>query len=134
MSISGNCGLVEIWVTQPPWPSREPFKVMTSWREDVQRLTNAVLCDEAQLYNLSRREYGSFVVREVHRAARMLKSGGIQTNEDIADAVEDVNYAQEIETKMEGQLTVEMKRQSTLDAYMDAMEWGRQCTVGAYMD
>merc|ERR1719240_1253506 len=37
--------------------------------EDVQMLINAVLQDANELYKLSRREYGSFVVREVHRAA-----------------------------------------------------------------
>lgn len=42
--------------------------------EDVQRLTHAVLHDAGQVADLSRREYGSFVVREVNRAARMLRS------------------------------------------------------------
>lgn len=41
--------------------------------EDVQRLTQAVLHDSGQLAELSRREYGSFVVREVNRAARLLR-------------------------------------------------------------
>jgi len=41
--------------------------------EDVQRLTKAVLHDAGQLAELSRREYGSFVVREVNRAARLLR-------------------------------------------------------------
>jgi len=41
--------------------------------EDVQRLTHAVLQDAGQLAELSRREYGSFVVREVNRAARLLR-------------------------------------------------------------
>jgi hypothetical protein len=40
--------------------------------EDVQRLTHTVLHDAGQLADLSRREYGSFVVREVNRAARNL--------------------------------------------------------------
>jgi len=116
-------------------------------REDVQRLTHAVLCDEAQLYNLSRREYGSFVVREVHRAARLLESGGIQTDADVSNEIEDssctqdmpaatadVHCEQDMRTQTEGQFAVEMERQCTLDAYVNAMEWGRQCTVGAYMD
>lgn len=42
--------------------------------EDVQRLTHAVLHDAGQLADLSRREYGSFVVREVNRAARQLRT------------------------------------------------------------
>lgn len=42
--------------------------------EDVKRLTHAVLHDAGQLADLSRREYGSFVVREVNRAARMLRT------------------------------------------------------------
>jgi len=41
--------------------------------EDVQRLTQSVLHDAGQLAELSRREYGSFVVREVNRAARLLR-------------------------------------------------------------
>jgi hypothetical protein len=40
--------------------------------DDVERLMHAVQHDAGQLADLSRREYGSFVVREVHRAARML--------------------------------------------------------------
>mmetsp|Transcript_142062 Transcript_142062/g.247529 ORF Transcript_142062/g.247529 Transcript_142062/m.247529 type:complete len:507 (-) Transcript_142062:101-1621(-) len=39
--------------------------------EDVQRLTQVVLADAGQLADLSRREYGSFVVREVNRARRL---------------------------------------------------------------
>jgi hypothetical protein len=42
--------------------------------EDVQRLTKVVLDDAGQLADLSRRQYGSFVVREVNRAARMLQA------------------------------------------------------------
>lgn len=42
--------------------------------EDVQRLTHAVLHDAGQLADLSRREYGSFVVREVNRAAKMMRT------------------------------------------------------------
>jgi len=42
--------------------------------EDVHRLTQAVLQDAEQLADLSRREYGSFVVREVNRVARNLRS------------------------------------------------------------
>jgi hypothetical protein len=41
--------------------------------DDVQMLTQAVLHDAGQLADLSRREYGSFVVREVNRAAKMLR-------------------------------------------------------------
>jgi len=41
--------------------------------EDVQRLTHTVLRDAGKLAHLSRREYGSFVVREVNRAARKLR-------------------------------------------------------------
>jgi len=51
--------------------------------EDIQRLTQAVLQDAGQLYQLSRREYGSFVVREVNRAARLLQGGSDQTGEDV---------------------------------------------------
>jgi len=40
--------------------------------EDVQRLTKVVLSDAGQLADLSRRQYGSFVVREVNRATRLL--------------------------------------------------------------
>jgi len=43
-------------------------------QEDVQHLTHAVLHDAGQLADLSRREYGSFVVREVNRAARLLRA------------------------------------------------------------
>jgi hypothetical protein len=39
--------------------------------EDVQSLTEVVLGEAGQLADLSRRQYGSFVVREVHRAARL---------------------------------------------------------------
>lgn len=42
--------------------------------EDVRRMTHAVLHDAGQLADVSRREYGSFVVREVKRAAKMLQS------------------------------------------------------------
>lgn len=41
-------------------------------KEDVHHLTHAVLRDAGQLADLSRREYGSFVVREVNRAAKNL--------------------------------------------------------------
>jgi len=41
--------------------------------EDIARLTGLVLSDPKQLAELSHREYGSFVVREVNRAARLLK-------------------------------------------------------------
>jgi len=41
--------------------------------EDVHRLTQVVMHDAGQLADLSRREYGSFVVREVNRAARLLR-------------------------------------------------------------
>lgn len=40
--------------------------------KDVQTLTGVVLQDAGQLADLSRRQYGSFVVREVNRAVRML--------------------------------------------------------------
>jgi hypothetical protein len=39
--------------------------------QDVQMLTQEVLQDAGQLADLSRRQYGSFVVREVHRAVRL---------------------------------------------------------------
>jgi len=39
--------------------------------EDVKMLTHVVLHDSAQLADLSRRQYGSFVVREAHKAARL---------------------------------------------------------------
>jgi hypothetical protein len=39
--------------------------------EDVQSLTQVVLGEAGQLADLSRRQYGSFVVREVHRATRL---------------------------------------------------------------
>jgi hypothetical protein len=39
--------------------------------EDVQRLTQVVLGEAGQLADLTRRQYGSFVVREVHRAVRL---------------------------------------------------------------
>lgn len=42
--------------------------------EDVQKLTEVVLHDAGQLAELSRRQYGSFVVREVNRAARLLQA------------------------------------------------------------
>lgn len=42
-------------------------------QDDVQRLTQAVLHDAGQLAELSRREYGSFVVREVNRIARQIR-------------------------------------------------------------
>lgn len=42
--------------------------------DDVQRLTQVVLEDAGKLADLSRREYGSFVVREVHRASRLLRA------------------------------------------------------------
>jgi len=45
--------------------------------EDVQRLTDALLNDEGQCAHLARREYGSFVVREAHRALRLLNSNGM---------------------------------------------------------
>jgi hypothetical protein len=40
--------------------------------EDVRALTQVVLEDAGQLADLSRRQYGSFVVREVHRVAKFL--------------------------------------------------------------
>jgi len=43
-------------------------------KEDVHHLTHAVLRDAGQLADLSRREYGSFVVREVNRAAKNLQA------------------------------------------------------------
>jgi len=42
--------------------------------DDVQKLTKVVLHDAGQLADLSRRQYGSFVVREVNRAARLLQA------------------------------------------------------------
>jgi len=42
--------------------------------EDVQRLTHALLHDAGQLSDLSRREYGSFVVREANRAAKLMRT------------------------------------------------------------
>mmetsp|Transcript_64561 Transcript_64561/g.114822 ORF Transcript_64561/g.114822 Transcript_64561/m.114822 type:complete len:538 (-) Transcript_64561:181-1794(-) len=44
-------------------------------QEDVQRITQVVLEDAGQLADLSRREYGSFVVREVNRVRRMHAAG-----------------------------------------------------------
>lgn len=101
-------------------------------RKDVQRLTHAVLCDEAQLYNLSRREYGSFVVREVHRAARLLESHGVLMNEDMQGASAELECVQE--EQLDALSAMDCQRQCTLDVYMGAMECGRQCTAGAYMD
>jgi len=46
--------------------------------EDVERLTQLLLSDAGQLTEVSRRQYGSFVVREVKRATRLLKSEGYQ--------------------------------------------------------
>lgn len=40
--------------------------------EDVKSLSNSLLGDSAQFADLSRRQYGSFVVREVYKAARSL--------------------------------------------------------------
>jgi len=40
--------------------------------EDVERITQAVLHQECQVYNISRTEYGSFVVQEVKRVACLL--------------------------------------------------------------
>lgn len=121
--------------------------------EDVQRLVNAVLCDESQLYNLSRREYGSFVVREVYRAARLINGEDIaspkkkyEDGNKVATIYEDGNdeanpekMAQELERQhtagMSRQCTSDkMERQTTLGAYMDAMAMERQTTAGAYMD
>lgn len=105
-------------------------------KEDVQRLTHAVLHDEAQLHNLSRREFGSFVVREVHRAARLLPGGAPKEIEvsicaqDVPKELKDDNLAQEM--NIDGYM--DCGRQCTLDVYMDAMNCGRQCTAGAYMD
>jgi len=95
--------------------------------EDVQRLTRAVLQDEVELYNLSRREYGSFVVREVRRATKILENMteedaqkeydrqfGLQTDEDMLEEGEHTIYAGAMERQAE------------------IME--RQCTVGDYMD
>jgi len=52
--------------------------------KDVQRLTQAMLHDPSKFYQLSRSEYGSFVVREVNRAVRLPNAGGgeEQTEED----------------------------------------------------
>merc|ERR1711988_1627959 len=47
-------------------------------REDIQRLTDAVLEDSGKLYQLSCREYGSFVVREVKRAVKLLQGGAVE--------------------------------------------------------
>lgn len=126
--------------------------------QDVRRLTHAVLHDEAELMNLSRREYGSFVVREVHRAARLLETGGIKTIEEVPNESDDVFCTQDLPSGfarqctadsaqgmmrqftadsaqgMMRQFTVEMERQPTMDAYMDAIQMNRQCTAGAYMD
>lgn len=41
--------------------------------DDIQALVDVVRSDPLKVYQLSRREYGSFVVREVNRAARLLK-------------------------------------------------------------
>lgn len=45
--------------------------------EDVQSLTQVVLGEAGQLADLSRRQYGSFVVREVHRATRLHNSANL---------------------------------------------------------
>lgn len=44
--------------------------------EDVRSITQIVLADADQLADLSRREYGSFVVREVNRVRRMQMNEG----------------------------------------------------------
>jgi len=104
--------------------------------EDVQCLTRAVLQDEVELYNLSRREYGSFVVREVRRATKLLENmteehaqkecdrqSGLQPNEDMLEESEHALYA----GAMERQCSAESHTN-----YAEIME--RQCTAGAYMD
>lgn len=54
-------------------------------REDIQRLVDEVFQDATKLYQLSRREYGSFVVREVNRAAKMLKGEGERKDVEVMD-------------------------------------------------
>lgn len=55
-------------------------------REDIERITDEVFKDQSKLYQLSRREYGSFVVREANRAVKLLKGEG-----DKAQCIEDVS-------------------------------------------
>jgi len=106
--------------------------------EDVRRLTHAVLQDEVELYNLSRREYGSFVVREVHRASKLLENMteddaqteyerrfGLQTDED---APKEIEHATNAEAAMLRQYTGESEHAPY------ALGFERQCTMGAYMD
>jgi len=121
--------------------------------EDVRRLTHEVLHDEAQLANLARREYGSFVVREVHRAkARLQASDALQQDSDMPKEIEDgqesdkFNCAQEVERQctvgFERQCTVGFERQCTVDfdrqcSYMErqcTVDWKKQVTEGYYMD
>lgn len=62
-------------------------------RDDIKMLTEAILQDAGKLYHLSRREYGSFVVREVNRAARMLQDKGtlaVQDGHPESTQIEDV--------------------------------------------
>jgi len=126
----------------------------------VRRLTHEVLHDEAQLANLARREYGSFVVREVHRAkARLQEGDALQQNSDMPKDIEDgqesdeFNCAQEMErqctVEFERQCTAGFERQCTVDfdrqcsymerqcSYMErqcTVEWKKQVTEGYYMD
>lgn len=105
--------------------------------EDVHRLTRAVLHDETELYNLSRREYGSFVVREAHRAVKLLENVieednqkehdprcGLQADTDTLGESGHATYAAVMERQCSGQ--------SQCTNYADIME--RQCTIGVYMD
>jgi len=105
--------------------------------EDVQRLTRAVLQDEGELYNLSRREYGSFVVQDVHRATKLLENMteedaqkeydrrfGLQTDDDMLEESEYVVYA--------GGMERQCSAHSQHTNCVEMME--RQCTVAAYMD
>lgn len=54
-------------------------------KEDVERLTHVVLDDPKQLAELSHSEFGSFVVREVKRTARMLKAEQEQSQQEEAE-------------------------------------------------
>lgn len=52
-------------------------------REDVQKLLDALTHDSEALDELSHREYGSFVVREVKRAAAHLRGGKLQAAKSV---------------------------------------------------
>jgi len=105
--------------------------------DDVQRLTRALLQDEVELYNLSRRQYGSFVVQDAHRASKLLESMtgddaqkeydrqfSLQADEAMLEDTEYVVYA--------GIMERQCSAQSQHANCVDMME--RQCTEGVYTD